>query len=88
MDGAPKQSTEERLIRIEVLMETAAADVREMKVALHSDDGLKARVRQLEEDCRSLKSSQSTALRWLWLVGSAVAIKATMWVIESLGRLG
>jgi hypothetical protein len=88
VEGAPKQTTEERLIRIEVLMETAAADVREMKIALHSDDGLKARVRQLEEDCRALKSSQTTAHRWLWLVGSAVAIKAVTWVIDGLSRLG
>lgn len=60
-------------VRLEILMEQQRDDVRAIKDAIHGDAGLKAEVRQLQEDRRADRSTLNLLTRWLWIVGAAMA---------------
>lgn len=73
-----------RLAKIELKIDLLSGQVTEMLNSMHSDGGLKARVRQLEEDVRLNRSQLSTYARWLWVVGTGLAVETVRRILAGM----
>lgn len=80
-DGTPDAV---RLAKIEIKIDLLTEQVTEMLNTMHSDGGLKARVRQLEEDVRINRSQLSTYARWLWVVGTGLVVETVRRILGGM----
>lgn len=70
-----------RLATIEIKLDLLTRQVTEFFESLHSDSGLKAQVRQLQEDARVARATLASLTRWLWIMGTAISVE----VVRRLG---